>query len=77
MKLRHPSCPGSLPSLCFAALSAAFAGPAFSQVQEKTQVQAMAPIFQTAVRVTETITDNPALNGMLTRKYRGDWKLEA
>lgn len=26
---------------------------------------------------TETITDNPALNGMLTRKYRGDWKLEA
>jgi hypothetical protein len=26
---------------------------------------------------TETITDNPALNGMLTQKYRGDWKLEA
>ena len=25
----------------------------------------------------EEITDNPALNGMLMRKYRGDWKLEA
>jgi len=25
----------------------------------------------------EEITDNPALNGMLTRKYRGDWSLEA
>jgi predicted dehydrogenase len=24
---------------------------------------------------TETFTDNPALNGMLTRKYRGEWKL--
>ncbi len=26
---------------------------------------------------SETITDNPALNGMLTRRYRGDWSLEA
>ncbi|MBP8131435.1 MAG: Gfo/Idh/MocA family oxidoreductase [Candidatus Hydrogenedentes bacterium] len=26
---------------------------------------------------TETVVDNPALNGMLTRKYRGDWRLEA
>ena len=26
---------------------------------------------------SETITDNPALNGMLTRTYRGDWSLEA
>lgn len=25
----------------------------------------------------EIVEDNPALNGMLTRKYRGDWKLEA
>ena len=25
----------------------------------------------------EEITDNPALNGLLTRRYRGDWKLEA
>ena len=25
----------------------------------------------------EEITDNPALNGMITRKYRGDWTLEA
>jgi len=25
---------------------------------------------------TETFTDNPAVNGMLTRKYRGDWSLE-
>lgn len=25
----------------------------------------------------ECFEDNPALNGMLTRKYRGDWKLEA
>jgi predicted dehydrogenase len=25
----------------------------------------------------ERIVDNPALNGMLTRKYRGDWSLEA
>ena len=24
---------------------------------------------------TETFVDNPALNGMLTRKYRGEWKL--
>lgn len=26
---------------------------------------------------TETIPDNPALNGILTRTYRGDWTLEA
>ncbi|MBI2422091.1 MAG: Gfo/Idh/MocA family oxidoreductase [Candidatus Hydrogenedentes bacterium] len=25
----------------------------------------------------EIVVDNPALNGMLTRKYRGDWSLEA
>ena len=27
--------------------------------------------------VAETITDNPALNGLLMRKYRGDWALPA
>jgi uncharacterized protein (PEP-CTERM system associated) len=72
VKLRHPACcPGSLPSLCFAALSAAFAGPAFSQVQEKPQAQSVAPIFQTAVRVTETITDNVQLrNGS---EAKSDW----
>ncbi len=25
----------------------------------------------------EEITDNPALNSMLTRRYRGDWTLDA
>ena len=25
----------------------------------------------------EVITDNPALNGLITRRYRGDWSLEA
>ena len=25
----------------------------------------------------EEITDNPALNGLITRKYRGDWSLDA
>lgn len=44
---------GFLPSLCFAALSAAFANPVFSQAQ--------APIFQTAVSVSETVTDNVQL----------------
>ena len=54
---------GSLPSLCFAALSAAFATPVFAQAQ--------APIFQTAVNVSETITDNVQLRDGADAK--SDW----
>ncbi|MCK6394169.1 TIGR03016 family PEP-CTERM system-associated outer membrane protein [Zoogloea sp.] len=64
MKLRrHLRHHGSLPSLCFAALSAAFATPAFAEAQ--------APIFQTAVNVSETITDNVQLRNGPDAK--GDW----
>lgn len=64
MKLpRHLRHHGSLPSLCFVALSAAFTTPVLAQAQT--------PIFQTAVNVSETITDNVQLRNGSDAK--GDW----
>ena len=60
--LRYPPHHGFLPTLCGAAMSAAFASPAFAQTS------AQAPVFQTSVNVSETITDNVQLRDSANAK---------